>query len=252
MQRNHSGHREGKLSLVGIGPGHPLDRTRRAEQAILDSDVVLGYRLYIAWAKDLLAGKTVLASGMRQEKKRCEQALDWARKGARVSLISSGDAGVYGMAGLLLSLLQKGKQRPTVEVVPGVTAANAAAARLGAPLMLDYACISLSDLLIPWQVIADRLEAVARADLVVCLYNPKSTKRVWQIEKTARILGKYRPPQTPVAVASAVGTENERLVISDMSSFLDEDIHMRSLVIVGNRSTERTGEWLVTPRGYAL
>ncbi|MDR0842662.1 MAG: precorrin-3B C(17)-methyltransferase, partial [Acidobacteriota bacterium] len=168
------------MFVVGIGPGHPLDRTRRAEEAIARSGVVIGYRPYIDLICDLTAGKEILASGMRQEVDRCRLALERAAAGEVVSLISSGDAGVYGMAGLVLEIAAQRDIRPPIEIIPGISAANSAAARLGAPLMLDYACVSLSDLLVPWDTIRRRLEAVAAADMVVALYNPKSKKRFRQ------------------------------------------------------------------------
>jgi precorrin-3B C17-methyltransferase len=159
--------------VVGIGPGSRLDRTRRAEQAIADAHVIVGYVRYVELIADLCTGKQVLASGMRQEVERCRQALQVAADGARVALVSSGDPGVYGMAGLALELASEVAPRVPITVVPGVTAANAVAARLGAPLMLDFAVLSLSDLLVPWQQIRHRLEAVAAADLVTVLYNPR-------------------------------------------------------------------------------
>ena len=139
-----------------------------------------------------------------------------------------------------------------IEVVAGVSAANAAASRLGAPLMLDYACISLSDLLVEWTQVRKRIEAVAAADLVVALYNPKSMKRVTQIEEVANIFREHRPGNTPVGVATAVGTAEERIVISDLDHFLDEEIGMRSIVIIGNQSSKCMNGWFVTPRGYKL
>jgi precorrin-3B C17-methyltransferase len=139
-----------------------------------------------------------------------------------------------------------------IEIVPGISAANAAAARVGAPLMLDYACISLSDLLVPWETIRQRAEAVAGADLVVALYNPKSAKRVRQIEEVAAIFRRCRPGATPVAVATAVGEDAERIVLTSLDRFLDEEIGMRTVVIIGNRSSKYLNGWFVTPRGYRL
>jgi precorrin-3B C17-methyltransferase len=240
------------LFVVGIGPGGPLDRTHRAEEAIRQSSVVVGYKLYLEHIRDLTAGKELISSGMTQETERCQAALERARDGAVVAFVSSGDAGVYGMAGLALEMAAADGVSVPIEIVPGVSAANAAAARFGAPLMLDYACISLSDLLVAWETIRQRVEAVAAADLVVALYNPKSTKRVQQIEEVAAIFRQHRPGSTPVGVATAVGSEDERVVLSDLDHFLDVKMGMRSVVIIGNRSSQCLDGWFVTPRGYKL
>jgi len=189
---------------------------------------------------------------MTQEVQRCRSALERARDGAVVALVSSGDAGVYGMAGLAIEMADDEGIRVPIEIIPGVSAANAAAARFGAPLMLDYACISLSDLLVPWETIRARVEAVAAADLVVALYNPKSTKRVTQIEEVAAILKRHRPGTTPVGVATAVGQPDEQIVLTDLEHFLECDISMRTVVIIGNRSSKCLDGWFITPRGYQL
>lgn len=238
--------------MVGIGPGGALDRTRRAEKAIASSNVIVGYSHYLRHIADLTKGKEIISSGMTQEVERCEAALVRAGQGEVVSLISSGDPGIYGMAGLAIELATaKGISVP-VEIIPGVTSANAAAARLGAPLMLDYATISLSNLLVPWETIVTRLEAVASADLVVALYNPRSKKRTKQLEEAAEILLKYRSGRTPVGIATAVGMEDERIVLSDLDHFLENEIGMRTVVIIGNQSSKRLDGWFITPRGYKL
>jgi len=238
--------------VVGIGPGDPLDRTRRAEAAIAGSDVVVGYRQYLALVEDLTAGKEIVASGMTQEVERCRAALRHAAAGRNVALISSGDPGVYGMAGLALEMAVGEDFHTTMEVIPGVPSANAAAARLGAPLMLDYATISLSDLLVSWMTIRARLEAVATADLVVALYNPRSRKRIRQLEEAAAIFRAYRPGTTPVGIATAVGRRDEQIILSDLDHFLDEPIGMRSMVIIGNSASRIDRGWFITSRGYRL
>lgn len=189
---------------------------------------------------------------MRQEVDRCRAALDRACQGDTVAFISSGDAGVYGMAGLAIEMATAHGMDVPIEIVTGVSAANSAAARFGAPLMLDYACVSLSDLLMPWATIRQRIEALAGADMVVALYNPKSTKRITQIVEVAEIFRQHRPGTTPVGIATAVGAADERYVLSDLEHFLDEEITMKSIVIVGNRSTKILNGWLVTPRGYKV
>jgi precorrin-3B C17-methyltransferase len=229
-----------------------LDRTRRAEDAIRQSSIVVGYKHYLDNIGDLTDGKELLSSGMTQEVDRCRLALERARDGAVVAFVSSGDAGVYGMAGLALELAASGGYSMPIEIVPGVSAAKAAAARLGAPLMLDYACISLSDLLVPWTKIRLRVEAIAAADLVLALYNPKSAKRVRQIEEVTAIVRQSRPGTTPVGVASAVGSEDESIVLTDLDHLLEQDIGMRSVVIIGNSSSKCLNGWFVTPRGYRL
>ena len=228
------------------------DRTHRAEAAIAASNVVIGYQHYLNHITDLTQGKELLSTGMRQEVDRCRAALDRAMQGDTVAFISSGDAGVYGMAGLAIEMAAAHGMDVPIEIVPGVSAANSAAAHLGAPLMLDYACVSLSDLLMPWDTIRQRIEALAGADMVVALYNPKSTKRITQIEEVANIFRQHRPGTTPVGIATAVGAADERYVLSDLSRFLDEEITMKSIVIVGNRSSKILNGWFVTPRGYKI
>lgn len=242
----------GSLVVVGIGPGHPLDRTRRAEAAIRDADLVVGYDLYLDHVADLLEGKERFGSGMRAEVERCRAALAAAASGRRVALVSSGDAGIYGMAGLALEMARAEGFQVPIRVVPGVSAASAAAAGLGAPLMLDWACLSLSDLMLDWAVIRARLEAVAAADLVLALYNPRSHRRVQQLEEAVAILRRHRPDTTPAAVATAVGGPDEHFQLCTLDRLLDQEIGMRSLVIVGNRSSRIDGGWFITPRGYRL
>ncbi len=227
-----------------------MDRTCHAEQAIAQSTVVVGYTRYLKLIEDLTSGKELIASGMKQETERCRAALGRARGGETVALISSGDPGIYGMAGLAIELAVTEAASVPVEIIPGVSAANATAARLGAALMLDFATISLSNLLVPWETIRARLEAVASVDLVVALYNPRSKKRVKQLEEAALIFRRHRPETTPVGVGTAVGTPEERLVLTDLAHFLEVEITMRSVVLVGNRTSRCIGGWFLTPRGY--
>lgn len=238
--------------MVGIGPGGPLDRTRRAEQAIAASGVIVGYARYLELVADLTRDKLLVSSGMRQETERCRKALELARSGETVALISSGDSGIYGMAGLALELNAAEDFAVAVEIVPGLTAGGAAAARLGAPLMLDYATISLSDLLVPWETIRRRLEAVAAADLVTVLYNPRSKKRVRQLDEAVAIFARQRPGATPVGIGTAVGTEEEQIILTDLDHVLRQEIGMRSLLIIGNRSSRKLLNWFITPRGYKV
>jgi precorrin-3B C17-methyltransferase len=238
------------LYVVGIGPGYREHRTLRAVEVLSQCQVVAGYTLYLDAIADLLAGKELIASGMTHEIQRCRQALARAASGDVVALVSSGDAGIYGMAGLAFELAEAENIRVPIEIVPGVTAASAAAAVLGAPLMLDFAVISLSDLLISWEVIRRRLEAVAVADLVVALYNPRSRSRVRQLEEAVAILRTARSGQTPVGVVTSAGIVEQSVVLTDLDHLLEQEVGMRSVVIVGNSSTRRIDGWMVTLRGY--
>lgn len=212
--------------------------------------MVAGYTRYLEHVADLTGGKEIIASGMRQETARCEAAIEAAEQGATVALISSGDAGIYGMAGLALELAAARNSPIDLEIIPGVSAAQAAAARLGAPLMLDYACISLSDLLVPWEQIRTRLQAVAAADMVTALYNPRSTKRVSQLEEAVHIFRQHRPANTPVGIGVAVGSPDERIQMATLATLLEQDIDMRTIVIIGNSTSKTLERWFVTPRGY--
>jgi len=241
----------GKLWVVGIGPGNVEHMTPAARLAIESADVVAGYKTYLDLIPELIEGKGQLSSGMRQEVERCRLALDAAASGRKVALICSGDAGVYGMAGLVLELLD-GRDLD-VEMVPGVSAVQAAASRLGAPLMHDFAVISLSDLLTPWPLIRRRLEAAGNSDLVVALYNPKSRGRTTQIVEARDILLRHRDPETPVGIARNACRAGEQVTVTDLASMLDHEIDMFSLVMIGNRSTllDSAGR-MVTPRGYEV
>ncbi|HEX9058699.1 MAG TPA: precorrin-3B C(17)-methyltransferase, partial [Clostridia bacterium] len=166
-----------KIYVVGLGPGNEGDMTTRSKEAIMGSDVIIGYTAYIELIKDIFPGKNLIASGMTREVERCELVLQKALEGNTVALVSSGDSGIYGMAGIMLEVVNKSKKDIAVEIIPGITAANAAAAVLGAPIMHDFAVISLSDLLTPLEQIYRRVECAASGDFVICLYNPKSIKR---------------------------------------------------------------------------
>ena len=189
---------------------------------------------------------------MTREEERCRVAIERACAGATVALVSSGDPGVYGMAGLAIEMAQRVAPELEIEIVPGVSAANAAAAAMGAPLMLDYAVISLSDLLVSWDMIRRRLEAVAAADLVTALYNPRSTKRIRQLEEAVEIFLRHRPPGTPTGVGTAVGTPDAHIVFVPLGELLSLNITMRSIVIIGNTHSKSVNGWFVTPRGYSV
>jgi precorrin-3B C17-methyltransferase len=252
MEQRDSGSGPGTLRLVGIGPGGADHRTPAAERALRSSDVVALYTGYKRLVEDLLEGKEVIATGMRGEVDRVSRALDRLAGGSDVAILSRGDAGVYGMAGLALEMLGKREMTPRVLIVPGITAANAAASALGAPLMCDYAVLSLSDLLVPWDRIQERLALVARADLVAVIYNPKSRSRSAYIDQARDIFLSCRPPETPVGIVREAGTEEQETEVTDLGSFTHHRIDMSSIVVIGSSSTRTAGPWMFTPRGYEL
>jgi adenosylcobyric acid synthase len=242
-----------RLFVVGLGPGALEHLTPAARTAIAEAGVVVGYRTYLELIPDLLTGKQVVSSGMMKEVERCRQALQFAAAGKVVALVSSGDAGIYGMAGLALELQASEALDVTVEIVPGVSALQAAAACLGAPLMHDFAVISLSDLLTPWPLICRRLKAAAEADFVVALYNPKSQGRTTQLEAARQILLHHRDPATPVGIVRNACRRGETVVVTDLAGLAEQKVDMLSLVIVGNASTYCDGAGrMVTPRGYDI
>ena len=242
-----------KLNIIGIGPGGAEHITPAAVAAIAASSLIVGYQTYLDFIPQLLGGKKLLATGMMQEVERCRAALDAAKSGEIVALVSSGDAGIYGMAGLALEMREALGLDLEIDVIPGVSAVQAAASRLGAPLMHDFAVISLSDLLTPWPLIRTRLEAAAAADFVVALYNPKSKGRTTQLGEAGAIFRACRPPTTPVGIVRNACRADESLVITDLAGLADAEVDMLSLVIIGNASTfiDCHGK-MVTPRGYEV
>lgn len=240
--------------MVGIGPGHAVGLTLEARQAMAEAEVIAGYHTYLDLVADMIVGKNVIGSGMMQEVERCSAAVESARSGNRVAVISSGDPGIYGMAGLVLELVMKlpEPQRPEVRIIPGVSAVGSAAALLGAPLMHDFAVISMSDLMTPWELIEKRVKAAAEADFVIAIYNPKSNRRTEQIEKVREILLQHRSADTPVGVVRSVSRPDQEVTISTLDRFTGEKIDMFTTVIIGNSQTFRQGNCMITPRGYSL
>jgi adenosylcobyric acid synthase len=244
-----------RLYIVGTGPGDISHLTEAARQAIAGASVIIGYETYIELIRPLVGDKEIVSTGMMQEVDRCRAAIRRASDGDTVALVSGGDAGIYGMAGLVFELLEIDDvpmPGPEVCVVPGISAIQAAASRLGAPLMHDFSVISLSDLLTPWSLITARLEAAAQADFVIVIFNPRSKSRVTQIEEARRIIIAARPPFTPVGIVRNACRDDESVTITTLDSFLEHDIDMSTIVIIGNTSTfvDRSGR-MVTPRGYA-
>jgi precorrin-3B C17-methyltransferase len=244
----------GKLLLVGFGPGNHDHLTFRARAAIGEAEVVIGYRTYVRLVRDLIQGKEVHYTGMTEELVRARKAVDFAYAGRKVALISSGDVGIYGMAGPALEILkEKGWTRGSgvdVEVVPGVTALSACASILGAPIIHDFAAISLSNLLTPWEVIVKRIEAAARADYVIALYNPKSGRRTQQIVETQKILLKYRRPDTPAGIVKSGLRQGQRAVHTTLADMLSHEIGMLTTILIGNSTTFTYEGLMITPRGY--
>ncbi|MGK7951102.1 MAG: precorrin-3B C(17)-methyltransferase [Xenococcaceae cyanobacterium] len=246
--------RTGKLYLVGIGPGSLEQITPAAKTAITEADAVIGYSLYTDLIKTLFRSRQIIESlPITQERQRAQRAIELAEWGLTVAVVSSGDVGIYGMAGLVLEELQtKGwdGKTPQVEVFPGISAIGAAAARVGAPLMHDFCAISLSDLLTPWEVIQKRLEAAAMGDFVTAIYNPRSQKRTRQIITAQQIFLQYRNPNTPVAIVHSAYRQDEKIEITTLEKMLDSSIDMLTTVVIGNSNTRNHANWMITPRGY--
>ena len=245
----------GQIMLVGLGPGSHDYLTGRARDAIAEADTVIGYATYIRLVKDLLDGKEVIKKAMTEELDRAIEAYDRAKLGKKVALISSGDAGVYGMAGPTFEVLFQAGWTPDagieVEIIPGASAINTCASLVGAPLTHDFCAISLSDLLTPWPTIARRLDAVAYSDFVVALYNPKSGRRTRQIQEAQRIFLRHRDPNTPVAIVKSAFRAKQRIEFTTLEKMTEADIGMLSTVLIGNSNTFVKHGLMITPRGYA-
>lgn len=242
-----------KLYVVGIGPGDYESMTLRAERILRECDVIAGYTVYVGLVEKYFPGKEFLSTAMRQEKERCEQAFKKAMEGKTTAMICSGDSGIYGMAGLILEI---GEAYPEVEVeiVPGITAASSGAAILGAPLMHDFAVISLSDLLTPWEKIERRLLAAAEADFSVCIYNPSSRKRADHLRQACGLMMRYRSEDTVCGLVKNIGREGEERKFLTLKELADHEADMFTTVFIGNSQTKISadGAFMVTPRGYRL
>ncbi len=237
--------------MVGTGPGAPDLVTPRARKAIQEADVVVGYRTYLDLVADLISPhQEVLSSAMMQEIDRCRKALELAASGRNVALVCGGDPGIYAMAGLVYELAFAGGSDTPVEVIPGIAALNSCAAILGAPLMHDFAAISLSDLMTPWPVIEKRLVAAAMADFVTVIYNPRSRKRTTQIVRAREIMLEHRDPATPVGIVSGATRPHETVRLASLETMLEHEIAMQTTVIIGNSATFTRDGRMVTPRGY--
>lgn len=237
-----------KLYVVGIGPGAPEEMTLRAQSALREAEIIAGYGVYVDLVRPLFPEKEYLVTAMRKESERCRMALEAACEGKTVAMISSGDAGVYGMAGLVLELAQG--RDVQVEVIPGVTAALSGGAVLGAPLTHDFAVISLSDLLTPWEKIEKRLEMAAAADFCIAIYNPSSVRRADYLYRACEIMLRHKGPETICGVVRNIGREGERMALMTLEALKDYAADMFTTVFVGNSQTRVINGRMVTPRGY--
>jgi precorrin-3B C17-methyltransferase len=250
-ERCDRGYSRGRISVVGIGPGAIEYMTPKAKRELEDADIVVGYATYVKLIKYVIKPDTEVISGrMGREVERARIAVKYALENKHVVVISSGDPGVYGMAGVVLEVAALENAQVPIEIVPGVTAATAAASRLGAPLVGDFAVISLSDLLTPWSVIEKRLKAAAEADFVIVLYNPQSLGRKEPMAKAHEILLRHRSPKTPVGIVRLAGRKGEETTIVALKDLMDAEIDMVATVIVGNSTTHLVNRRMVTPRGY--
>ncbi len=241
----------GSLTVVGTGPGAIDLITPRAGQVIKQADVVVGYTTYLDLVTTFISpAQEVISSRMMQEIDRCRKALALADDGKQVALVCGGDPGIYAMAGLVYELARETGSPSRVEIIPGIAALNSCAAILGAPLMHDFAAISLSDLMTPWHVIEKRLQAAAMADFVTVIYNPKSKKRTTQIVRAREIMLAYREPDTPAGIVTGATRPHETVQLTSLATMLDGEIGMQSTVIIGNSTTFVFGDRMITPRGY--
>ena len=239
----------GKIYVTGLGPGAADQMTLKARKVLEKCPVIIGYTVYIDLIRDEYPDKIFLSTPMRKEADRCRMAFEEAAKGQDVAMVCSGDAGIYGMAGLICEI---GRDYPQIgiEIVPGITAASGGAAVLGAPLMHDFAVISLSDLLTPWEKIAQRLQAAAEADFVICLYNPSSRTRADYLERACRMILEYRAPETVCGIVRNIGREGESYEILSLERLKDTPVDMFTTVFIGNSNTMELNGRMVTPRGY--
>ena len=244
--------------MVSLGPGFEALITPQCRDALAGAEVIVGYTPYLELVPEALkAGKELVSTGMRREVDRAEAALEAALAGRHTAMVSSGDAGVYGMAGLVLEMVETRAlwDALDVEIMPGIPALAAAAALLGAPLTHDFAVVSLSDLLTPWPLIERRLEAAAQADFTTVIYNPRSKRRHWQLGRALELLAAHRAPDTPVGLVRQAFREDQAVSVSPLADFDPSVVDMVSIVIVGNASSRMVGDGgvrrMLTPRGYA-
>lgn len=240
----------GKLYIVGIGPGGTEHLTKKAMDVLLGSEYIIGNGTYLDQIQDITQDKKIIRSGMGNEVERARKAVELGKHHI-VSIISGGDANVYGMAGIVLEVAQKAGDIE-IEVIPGVTAISAAASLLGAPLINDFAVISLSNLLTPQEMIDQRLKSAAQADFVIAIYNPKSRNRKENFGRALGIIREYRSENTPVGIVKSATREGETVIATTLESLMDYDdiIDMSTIVIIGNSESRLWKNRIITPRGY--
>lgn len=258
------------LYIVGLGPGHTDHMSKRAHDVLAEVDTVVGYTTYVESITHLIEGKQVISTAMKKEVDRVEAAIDLAVSGESCALVCSGDPGIYAMAGLVyemcavrkIPLVRRGEEDNGsdqqggdsllhIEVVPGIPALGSGAALLGAPLTHDFTAISLSDLLTPWELIEQRIEAAGTADFVIAIYNPKSKKRDWQLNRTQEILLKHRDKETVVGIVTSAMRANQRVVLTTLGKLHEAAVDMQTTVFIGNSSSFAYQGYMITPRGYA-
>ncbi|MBQ8178849.1 MAG: precorrin-3B C(17)-methyltransferase [Candidatus Methanomethylophilaceae archaeon] len=242
----------GRLHVVGFGPGGKEHMTFKAAEVIQNADVVTGYTAYVNMVKPYFPDKEYKATGMMREVERCRMAIEDAMSGKDVAMISSGDSGIYGMAGIIYQLAEEMGADIDIDTVPGMTAASTAASVLGAPLMHDLAIISLSDLMTPLDLIMKRVDCAGQGDMIVCLYNPKSKTRTTYLDQARNILLKYRSPDTPVGIVRDAGREGEWSKVTTLGGMDPDDVDMFTIVIIGNSQTYESNGRMITPRGYKV
>lgn len=240
-----------KIYVVGMGPGEEAMMTGQAKQVLEEADVIVGYPVYVKLLNEELQKKEILTTPMRQETERCRMAFEEAKKGKKVVLICSGDAGVYGLSGLMYEI---GRECQEIEVcvVPGITAANSGAACLGAPLNHDFCVISLSDLLTPWEKIEKRLRAAAEGDFGIAIYNPSSKKRADYLMRACDILLEYLPKERICGYVENIGRENTNVTVCTLEELREAKVNMFTTVFVGNAQTENINGKMVAKRGYHI
>lgn len=239
------------IKVVGIGPGSKDYILPIAQKAIQEADIIIGYNYYFQFIEDFIqSGTECIGKDLSEEEKRAEIAIEKAIEGNKVVVIGSGDAGIYSMASIVYEKVAQSGEDISLETIPGISAFVAAASKLGAVLGHDFCCISLSDLMTPWKTIQKRIEAAAWGDFVTSVYNPKSNKRYWQLNKLKTIFLQHRDPDTPVAVCYQLGRTDEKITITTLSSLDVDQVDMFSLVVIGNSQTYKHKNHLITPRGY--
>ena len=243
---------KGKLHVVGFGPGGKEHMTFKAADVIQNADVVTGYTTYVKMIKPYFPDKEYKATGMMKEVDRCRMAIEDAMQGKDVAMISSGDSGIYGMAGIIYQLADEMKADIEIDTVPGITAASTAASVLGAPLMHDLSIISLSDLMTPIDLIMKRIDCAGIGDMIVCLYNPKSKGRTEYLNQAQQILLKHRSADTPVGIVRNAGRDDEHKEITTLGELHNAEVDMFCMVIIGNSQTYVSNGRMITPRGYRI